>query len=76
MSTSDNLAIQGEAGDSLSRGNVTSKVLNGLNVLQVMRQRLLLAEEQELGPDESRGMATMLATVMEEIGSAILEETA
>ena len=74
MSNHQQKSIEGQAGDPLSRGDLTSKVFNGLSVLEVVRQRLLMAEEQQLREEEPLGMATIIATVIEELNNAITEE--
>ena len=76
MADQNIITTMGEAGDPLSRGDLLCKVYNGLSVLEVVRQRLLVAEEQPLRPEEPLGMATMLATVIDEINNAITDGSA
>lgn len=63
----------GDAGDPLSHGDLLCKLLNSSSVLEVVRQRLLLAEDQPLRDTEHVGMASMIGTIIKEINSSIVE---
>jgi hypothetical protein len=74
MNDHQNKSAEGQVGDPLSRGNLICKVFNSINTLEVIRQRLLLADEKALSDEEPLGIATVIATVIEEINNAITEE--
>ena len=55
---------------SATKQNLTATLFDSMNVLELIRQRLLLATERELGTEEVLGMATMLGSIKREISSS------